>query len=50
MFDVWSLIIGIIIGACGGLAALTIVQGNKQPDDEPEYWFKQLGHRKGDGE
>lgn len=48
MFDVWSFVIGLVIGACGGLAALTLVQGNKQPDDEPEYWFRQLGRRSDD--
>lgn len=48
MFDVASLILGIVIGSCGGVAALTLVHGNKQYDDDPEYWFKQLGRRKGD--
>lgn len=48
MFDIWSLIVGIIIGACGGVAALTLVQGSKQPDDDPEYGFKQLGRRDSD--
>lgn len=50
MFDVASLILGIIIGSCGGIAAVTLIAGNRQPDDDPEYWFKQLGRRKGDGE
>ena len=48
MFDIGSLIVGIIIGACGGVAALTLVQGNRQYDDDPEYWFKQLGRRSDD--
>ena len=49
MFDVWSLIVGVILGACGGVAALTLVQGNRQyDDDDPEYWFKQLGRREED--
>lgn len=48
MFDVVSLIIGIIIGSCGGIAAVTLVAGNRQPDDDPEYWFEQLGRRKDD--
>ena len=48
MFDIWSLIVGIVIGSCGGVAALTLVHGNKQYDDDPEYWFKQLGRRDSD--
>lgn len=48
MFDIWSLIVGVIIGGAGGVAALTLVQGNKQYDDDPEYGFKQLGRRSDD--
>lgn len=48
MFDVASLILGIIIGSCGGIAAVTLVAGNRQPDDDPEYWLKQLGRRSSD--
>ena len=48
MFDVASLILGIVIGSCGGIAALTLVHGNKQYDDAPEYWFKQLERRSDD--
>lgn len=44
MFDFWSLIVGVIIG----VVALTLVQSNKWPDDDPEYWFKQPGRRSGD--
>lgn len=50
MFDIWSLIVGVILGACGGIAAVTLIAGNRQHDDDPEYWLKQLGRRKGDGE
>lgn len=49
MFDVASLILGIIIGSCGGIAAVTLVAVNRQyDDDDPEYWFKQLGRRSSD--
>ena len=48
MGDLSSLTIGIIIGSCGGIAAVTLVAGNMQPDDDPEYWFKQLGRRNSD--
>lgn len=48
MFDVASLILGIVIGSCGGIAAVTLVAGNRQHDDDPEYWLKQLGRRSSD--
>lgn len=48
MFDVASLILGIVIGSCGGIAAVTLVAGNRQYDDDPEYWLKQLGRRSSD--
>lgn len=48
MFDVASLILGIVIGSCGSIAAVTLVAGNRQPDDDPEYWLKQLGRRSDD--
>lgn len=48
MFDIWSLILGVIIGGAGGVAAMALVHYSPQPDDDPEYWFKQLGRRNSD--
>lgn len=48
MFDVWSFVIGIIIGCSLGIAIVALLHGNKQYDDDPEYWFKQLGRRSDD--
>ena len=48
MFDLWSLIIGLIVGGSVGIAAMALIQNERQPDDEPEYWVKKLGRRSGD--
>ena len=48
MFDIASLILGVILGAAVGVAALSLIIGGKQPDDEPDYWFKELGRRTDD--
>lgn len=48
MFDLWSFIIGLIIGGSLGIAAMALLHGGGQIDDEPEYWFKQLGRRSDD--
>lgn len=50
MFDLWSLIIGLIVGGFVGIAAmaLPLLRYEKLPDDEPEYWLEQLGRRNSD--
>ena len=48
MFDMPSLILGVILGAALGVAVLSLIINGKQPDDEPDYWFKELGRRKVD--
>lgn len=48
MFDVWSLVIGLIVGGAVGVAAMALLRYGKLPDDDPEYWFKQLGRRSSD--
>ena len=45
MFDIPSLILGVILGAALGVAVVSLIIGGKQPDDEPDYWFKELGRR-----
>lgn len=48
MFDLWSFIIGLIIGGAGGVAAMALLHAEPMLDDEPEYWFRKLGRRSDD--
>lgn len=48
MFDLLSFVIGACVGGSVGIAAMALLHGGGQPDDEPEYWFKQLGRREDD--
>ena len=48
MFDTSSIAV-CLIGICAAVViARALIIGGKQPDDEPDYWFKELGRRKGD--
>lgn len=43
-----GMIVGLVLGGAIGVFAMAIVQYKRQPDDDPEYWFKQLGRRSDD--
>ena len=48
MFDLLSFIIGACVGGSVGIAAMALLHGGGQIDDEPEYWVNKLGRRSGD--
>jgi hypothetical protein len=45
MFDIASLILGVILGAALGVAVVSLIIGGKQDDDEAGWWVDKLGRR-----
>ena len=43
-----GMFVGLIVGGAVGVAAMALIQNERQPDDEPEYWLEQLGRREED--
>ena len=48
MFDIPSLILGVILGGALGVAVLSLIIGGKQPDDDAGWWVDKLGRRADD--
>jgi hypothetical protein len=44
MFDIPSLILGVILGAALGVAVVSLIIGGKQ-DDDAGWWVDKLGRR-----
>ena len=45
MFDIPSLILGVMLGGALGVAVLSLIIGGKQPDDDAGWWVDKLGRR-----
>jgi len=45
MFDIPSLILGVILGGALGVAVVSLIIGGKHDDDDAKWWANKLGRR-----